>query len=160
MLQLVEVKEEKELDYIRELFTEYSHWIESLGASLDFQGFKEELAGLPGKYGAPEGALALAYSDGQAAGCGAFRKIKPGICELKRMYTRPSFRRLGVAREVSKALIERARQAGYDSMWLDTAKEWTGPVALYRSLGFREIEPYYNSPYADLSYFMELEINK
>jgi putative acetyltransferase len=75
------------------------------------------------------------------------------------MYTRSSFRRLGVAREVSKALIEKARQAGYDSMWLDTAKEWTGPVALYHSLGFQEIEPYYDSPYADRSYFMELKLN-
>jgi ribosomal protein S18 acetylase RimI-like enzyme len=160
MLQLVEVKDQKELDYIRELFTEYSLWIESLGGSLDFQGFNEELAGLPGKYGGPEGALILVYCDGQAAGCGAIRKIKPGVCELKRIYTRPGFRRLGVAREASIALIEKARQAGYDFMWLDTAKEWTGPVALYRSLGFREIEPYYDSPYADLSYFMELNLNK
>ena len=94
MLNLVEVKEEKELGYIRELFTEYSRWIKSLGVSLDFQGFREELAGLPGKYAVPSGALILAYCDGEVAGCGALRMIKPGISELKRMYTRPRFRQV------------------------------------------------------------------
>lgn len=159
MLKLVEAKDEKELNHIRELFTEYSHWIESQGGSLDFQGFSEELAGLPGKYKVPEGALMLAYFDGELAACGALRMFKPGICKLKRIYTLPRFRRLGISRELSGALIEKARVSGYDYMWLDTAKEWTGPVALYQSLGFHEIKPYYDSPNADLSFFMELELN-
>ena len=77
MLKLVEAKDEKELNHIRELFTEYSHWIESQGGSLDFQGFSEELAGLPGKYKVPEGALMLAYFDGELAACGALRMSKP-----------------------------------------------------------------------------------
>ncbi|MDB5082021.1 MAG: carbonate dehydratase [Chloroflexi bacterium] len=160
MLKLVVAKEGKELAHIRELFLEYSRWIESQGASMDFQGFTGELAGLPGKYSEPEGSLLVAYIDGEAAGCGGLRKFKPEVCELKRLYIRPRFRRQGISRELSRSLIEKARAAGYKYMWLDTARFWVEPVALYRSLGFHEIDAYYDSPYASESYFMELDLKK
>jgi putative acetyltransferase len=71
-----------DLDAVRALFTEYAA---SLGFSLGYQGFDAELAGLPGKYAAPDGALLLAKVDGIAAGVVALRGLGPGIAEMKRL---------------------------------------------------------------------------
>src|SRR5579862_2123920 len=75
-----------EIEQIRELFMEYA---KSLGFSLCFQGFDQELAGLPGEYAPPEGRLLLVEYDGQLAGCGALHKLDSNICEMKRLYLRP-----------------------------------------------------------------------
>src|ERR1700736_5592354 len=74
---------------IRELFQEYA---QSLGFSLCFQSFDQELAGLPGDYTPPEGRLLLATCEGTPAGCVALHKLDTGICEMKRLYVRPQFR--------------------------------------------------------------------
>lgn len=53
------VTTESELNEVRALFVEY---LASLGGNLSFQDFEEELAGLPGNYTPPDGALLLLLS--------------------------------------------------------------------------------------------------
>src|SRR5437868_7268822 len=79
----------EQLAQVRELFLEYA---KSLGFSLCFQSFDEELAGLPGDYSPPEGRLLLAYFEGELAGCIAMHKLDERICEMKRLYVRTKFR--------------------------------------------------------------------
>jgi len=139
----------------RELFLEYA---QSLGFSLCFQNFDNELAGLPGDYVLTEGRLLLAEFQGELAGCVALHNLEAGICEMKRLYLRPLFRGRGAGRALAERIIAEARQIGYRRMRLDTvAPVMKDAVAMYRKLGFKEVAPYCANPIAGALY-MELEL--
>ena len=135
------------MEATRGLFNEYA---QALGIDLCFQGFDEELAALPGDYAAPQGGLLLAFVDGELAGCGAFRPLPDAdyanACEMKRLYVRRAFRRFGLGRLLAQALIDRATQAGYSAMLLDTLDDMEAARGLYQTLGFVEVPPYYFNP--------------
>jgi putative acetyltransferase len=155
MLTIVDATAVDEVLTVRCLFEEYAT---SLGIDLCVQGFEKELASLPGGYGPPQGRLLLALQDGQTAGCIALRPLQPGVCEMKRLYVRPAFRTNGVGRVLVDRIIQEARQAGYRHMRLDTLPSMTAALALYRRLGFREIEPYYENP-VEGAVFLELQLD-
>jgi GNAT superfamily N-acetyltransferase len=126
--------------------------------NLCFQNFEQELAGLPGHYAPPDGRLLLAEYEGQLAGCVALHAWEPGICEMKRLYLRPSFRGKGLGRVLAEAIITEARNIGYQRMRLDTIEPiMKDAVEMYRKLGFREIAPYRPNPIAGAMY-MELQL--
>ena len=143
----------EQFDAARGLFREYA---QDLGIDLCFQNFDAELATLPGDYAEPQGALLLAFVDGGLAGCGAFRPLHDvdyaNACEMKRLYVRPAFRRFGLGRMLAEALIDRAVQAGYSAMLLDTLDEMESARGLYATLGFVEVPPYYFNPIAGAHY--------
>ena len=142
-----------QISQARELFLEYA---KSLGFSLCFQNFDQELADLPGQYVPPEGRLLLAECDGQLAGCIALHKLSDGICEMKRLYLRPQFRGRGLGRVLVDRIMGEARQIGYERMRLDTVEPvMKDAVAMYRKIGFRETAPYCTNPMPGTLY-MEL----
>jgi ribosomal protein S18 acetylase RimI-like enzyme len=155
-MKLIQAQSNEEVSQARALFEEYAA---GLGFSLCFQNFDQEVAELPGKYVPPSGRLLLAMKDDQTAGCVALRKISDGICEMKRLYVRPAFRGTGLGRTLAEAIIQAARDMGYQRMRLDTLPGKMDPaIAMYRSLEFKEIEPYYDNPVAGAA-FMELKLN-
>jgi len=154
-LNIIQAGGEVEIEQARQLFREYAA---ALGISLCFQNFAEELDGLPGNYAPPAGRLLLGDKDGQLAGCVALRKIEDTVCEMKRLYVRPEFRGSQFGRVLAEKVIEEARQLGYERMRLDTLPPlMPRAVALYRALGFREIEPYCHNPNDEVLY-MELKL--
>ena len=145
--QILLVSSEAEIGLVRELFREYQL---SLAVDLSFQDFEQELLKLPGEYQAPYGALLLAQVNGQPAGCCALRPLLSSdyanACEMKRLYVRKAFRGFGLGRELAEAMLDRARQAGYACVLLDTLDDMESARALYTDLGFEEIPPYYHNP--------------
>jgi len=133
-----------QLEEIRSLFLEYA---QSLGFSLCFQGFDEELRALPGMYAPPRGRLLLATEDEVPAGCVGLHEWDAGIAEMKRLYVRNAYRGRGLGRVLTDAALADARALGYRSVRLDTIPSLMQPaIALYRELGFREIPPYRDNP--------------
>jgi len=153
MLEIAQAITPKQIDEARSLFREYEAWLD---LDLCFQGFEAELDGLPGKYILPDGRLLLAFHDEKPAGCIALRKLKDGICEMKRLFVRDEFRGYKIGVQLIERLIADAREIGYQKMRLDTYPTKMGKaVSLYESHGFQLIEPYYDNPY-DGVVFMEL----
>lgn len=136
-----------EMPTVATLFREYA---DALDLDLSYQDFAAELAGLPGRYRPPLGALLLAVaSTGEPVGCVAVRPLtEPGTCEMKRLHTRASARGAGVGRALAEAAIAAGRSAGYQSMRLDTLPTMVAAQVLYRRLGFDVTPPYYSSPVA------------
>lgn len=129
-----------------------------MGISLCFQNFDQELANLPGDYAPPQGRLLLAKEFDQLMGCIALRPRGPTTCEMKRLYVRPEYRDRRLGRVLVEAIIEEARKIGYTRMRLDTMPgRMDRAIDLYRSIGFVEIEPYYDTP-VDSTKFMELDL--
>jgi ribosomal protein S18 acetylase RimI-like enzyme len=140
----------EDLSIVRELITEYAN---SLGVDLSFQDLDHELATLDVFYEL----ILLARDENRAAGCVALRRIDDAICEMKRLYVRPSFRGHDLGRKLAERIIDEARQRGYQRMRLDTLPTMTAAIPLYRSLGFVEIAPYRFNP-VEGTRFMELAL--
>jgi ribosomal protein S18 acetylase RimI-like enzyme len=78
---------------------------------------------------------------------------------MKRMYVRPAYRGLGVARALAERLIADARAIGYDTMRLDTLHTMAPANRLYESLGFRDTDAYCFNPLPGARY-MALDLNQ
>jgi carbonic anhydrase len=155
LLKIVKVESNEHLEQVKKLILEYVSW---LGIDLSFQGFDEEFAQLPGRYAPPDGRLLLVLYDNHPAGCVGLRAMGAGICEIKRMYVRPAFRGKGIGWALANTIIKEAKKIGYTRIRLDTGDIMEGAKSLYCSLGFKEIEPYYDVPdeFRPRMTFMEL----
>ena len=143
MLNIAPAGSPRDIEDIRTLFGEYAVLV---AEALCFQNFDQELAALPGQYVPPDGALLIARDAGAAAGCVALRRCDPESGEMKRMFVRERYRGTGLGRRLAERAIDEARRRKYRRIVLDTLPKLKSAIALYRDLGFLEIEPYLGSP--------------
>jgi putative acetyltransferase len=134
------------ISLVREIFIEYS---KTPGVNLHLKKFDHELQTLPDPYLW----LVVAMDEDHAAGCAALRPLDPVFAELKRLYVRPAYRGTGLGRRLAQAAIDAARGLGFQGVRLDTVTTMDSAIALYGSLGFREIPCYGQKPEDGLLYF-------
>jgi DNA-binding MarR family transcriptional regulator/GNAT superfamily N-acetyltransferase len=97
----------------------------------------------------PSGLFVIARLDGDPVGCGGLKRIDRTTAEIKRVWTAPPARGLGVARRVVRTLEAAAREKGLKRLRLDTNRALTEAHALYRSEGYLEVARFSDNPYAD-----------
>ena len=148
-------------DEVKELFSEYTAMLiegdSQFKEYLEIQNYDAELEDLEYKYALPYGRLYLVYCGESLAGCIGLRKISNDICEMKRLYVRPHFRKNGIGDFLVKRIIADAKEIGYSEMRLDTLPFLKSAEKLYRKNGFYEIPCYNNSP-MDNSIYMQLDL--
>jgi ribosomal protein S18 acetylase RimI-like enzyme len=129
---------------VHELFVEYA---QSLNFELCFQSFEAELASLAEHYTPPAGRVLIARTDAETAGVVAWQRVDDKTCEMKRLYVRPAHRHTGIGRRLVEEIRSSAATAGYATMRLHSLRgAMDAAIALYRSLGFRDIAQYESIP--------------
>lgn len=168
MVEIYSVKTGEDVEVAKVLFSESNICAREM--SHDFEGFswmtgywqgrQEEVRNLPGEYGKARGCILIARYKGEPAGCIGLLDDGSDVSEMTYVYVRDEFRGLGIGKSLVKAVIERARNAGFKTMRLHTNLLFEPAVNLYKSLGFEEVSPdkEYPAEIKDLVVHMELKL--
>jgi ribosomal protein S18 acetylase RimI-like enzyme len=169
VISVVEAVQPDQLLQVAALLRDYLLWMrrryrkhgDMLDLYFDEAEWESERADLAGHYGAPFGAIVLALVDGIPAGCVVIRGLAGDVCEMKRLFVRPAFQRMGIARAMVGKLARLARARGYARMRLETGALQTEALSLYASLGFERTAPYYACPdwFAVYGRFLEANVD-
>jgi ribosomal protein S18 acetylase RimI-like enzyme len=168
MVTVEQARNDQQIRVARDLFRAFVAWhrathVEDLALIdryFDRDAFEAELRDLPGAYAPPKGSLLVAFADGTPAGCVALRDLGEGDCEMKRMFVPTAWRGRGIGRRLADAVIADAQAGAYRRMRLDTGPRQAAAIALYESLGFHRIPPYYELPreLSDVLLFFERDL--
>jgi DNA-binding MarR family transcriptional regulator/GNAT superfamily N-acetyltransferase len=104
----------------------------------------------------PHGMFVVAYLRGTAMGCGALKHHDGGVSDVKRMWVHDGARGRGVGRRLLEDLERRAAEHGDNAVRLETNAVLVEAIALYRSVGYVEVEPFNEEPFADHWFRKEL----
>ena len=157
------------------LIREYLEWLNErvkreYGIEFDVEAMVKSDLSNTEKFHPPDGRFYIAVCDGTAAGVGCLQKLEEGVGEIQRMYVLPAFRGKGVGRAIVNRLIEDAKAIGYRRLRLESIDFLKEAHTLYRSVGFRNIDPYADNSmqsyqekknldkYYTISVFMEMDI--
>lgn len=125
--------------YVAELATRFDGGFDpASGNSLD-----------PAEVTPPRGWFLIARLEAEPVGCGVLKRLDAATGEIKRVWTAPSARGLGVASRIMDRLEELAADAGFARVVLDTNRALTEARSMYALRGYREIAAYNANPYAD-----------
>jgi ribosomal protein S18 acetylase RimI-like enzyme len=143
----------------RELLLEYGRFViaQPDAAKFCFGSLEKEAEGLPGSYLGQGGGCLVAYAGDSPAGFVAWRPVPadvaPEAWEMKRLWTRPEARGLGLGRTLTMAVLDRARAAQRTAVYLDTAPASMGRAyRLYLELGFKPCAPYNDNAMEGITY--------
>lgn len=143
-----------DIAHVKALFLDYLRFIERyLGQSLSFQGTDAEFADFPQTYDA----LWLARLHDTPVGAVGLKPFEPGTAELKRLWVAPEGRGHRIGDALCRAVINGARERGYQRLLLDTDRGLTHANSVYERLGFRDTDKYYDNPMD--SRFMALNLD-
>jgi len=153
-IRIAEAESNGDFQEAAQLMREFLSWVRNryrdspdmIDAYFDSATWEQDLASLHKEYSAPNGATLLAFRGNELAGCVAMRKLGSDICEMKRLFVRDEYQKFGIGRRLCERLLQCAKDCGFQRMRLETGDEQHEALALYRSLGFHEIDAYYHHP--------------
>ncbi|MFE9023065.1 GNAT family N-acetyltransferase [Streptomyces sp. NPDC007808] len=112
------------------------------------EGFDKNDLVRPEEVSGDAGAFFVAREEGRAVGCGALRRLEPGVGEIRHVWVHPGARRLGLARRLLDALEREAAARDFRVVRLDTHAALTEAQAMYRACGYTDIPAYDDNVYA------------
>lgn len=112
------------------------------------EGFDKSDLVRPEEVSGDTGAFFVAYEEDRPVGCGALRRLAPGVGEIRHVWVHPEARRLGLARRILAALEQAASDRKLTVVRLDTHATLTEAQAMYRACGYTEIPAYVDHVYA------------
>jgi len=152
----------KDIRTVRRLFQDYRQWLadhRDTAASADSRAkiglgqIDKQIAELPGGYGPPRGEIILAFAQGEVVACGALRGLEPKVGEIKRIYVRADHRGPGFGPRLTRALLSRGRELGYDRVRVDTLPTMSAAIQFYQTMGFAPIPSYWSHPVPGALFF-------
>jgi ribosomal protein S18 acetylase RimI-like enzyme len=156
-MEILQAQTDRQFEQGKQLFKEYA---DSLQIDLSYQSFEKELQSLQTMYAPPKGILLLATYEQEIMGCVGVRAL-PNVgekaCEMKRLFIRPSYRGSGLGRTLAEEVLNGAKELGYKQIYLDTLQQMKKAISLYKSLGFKKVEEYYDNPRND-AYYLAMEL--
>lgn len=146
-VQFHQVESDEQKEQAAVLIREYLEWLNEriqrdYSLEFDVEAMIESDLSEPKKFHPPDGRFYLALYGGNIAGVGCLKKLEEGVGEIQRMYVPPTFRGKGIGRAIVNRLIDDARLIGYRQLRLESLEFLAAAHSLYRSVGFREIDPY------------------
>ncbi len=155
-IQLIVCATEQDFTIAKSITADYIQW---LNIDLSFQNTKKEYDEFSLMYSPPEGGYIYLKNEKEVIGGVGFRKLEPGICEMKRLFVYPPFHGLGFGKLLSEAIIKLPKEYGYKKMRLDTIDRLHNAITIYQKLGFYEIAQYRENP-DKTAKFMELDLKR
>jgi ribosomal protein S18 acetylase RimI-like enzyme len=152
----------REIETVRHLFQDYRQWLADHRDTAPSAGprartglgqIDRQIAELPGAYGPPRGDVILAFSDEEVVACGALRGLEPKVAEIKRIYVRADHRGPGFGPRLTRALLDRAKELGYERVRVDTLPTMTAAIQFYQEMGFDPIPAYWPHPVPGALFF-------
>lgn len=125
-----DVRSADSVQLIHELSTELAALYQTSDGTA---GFK------PADVEVPRAAFIIARHNGYPVGCGALRPIDDTTVEVKRMYTRPDYRRKGVGQAILAEIERLSHEFGYTTIKLQTGPKQPEAAALYERVGYYRI---------------------
>jgi len=174
-VELVPVVSAAHQSQAQALISEYLNWVAGVaqanyGLSFNVAAMAASDIEDKAKFYPPAGRFYLVVHKGQSVGVGCLKKLAHGVGEVQRMYIQPHVRGVGAGRALIERLIADAKDLGYQSLRLESLKALEPAHTLYRSVGFKDIDPYsdnsmksYQPPdtlatYRESAVFMELSL--
>jgi GNAT superfamily N-acetyltransferase len=152
----------KDIDTARRLFRDYRQWLADHSdtdgsaasrARIGLALIDQQIAELPGAYGPARGAVILAFAGDDLVACGALRELEPKVGEIKRIFVREDHRGPGFGPRLTQALLDRARELGYERVRVDTLPSMAAAKQFYPAMGFEPIPAYWPHPVLGACYF-------
>lgn len=146
-VKFLHVESDEQKQQAGALIRDYLEWLnnriqQDYALEFDVEAMVQSDLSDPDKFHPPEGRFYLACYGDEIAGVGCLKKLEEGVGEVQRMYVLSALRGWGIGRAIADRLIEDARSIGYRKLKLESLEFLEAAHSLYRSLGFREINPY------------------